>query len=403
MAEVVLYDVGRLIDRLNAPTPTGIDRIDLAYLLHFMDRPGARVIGVAIRRGRMVDLPGRYLRQLADLARRTWLGGQPIGSVAKSARLRMRIWLALQRRIIGVVDARIRGLRSPITYVNAAHSHHSGAQALAHLKGQMGARIVIYVHDLIPIDHPEFARPGHDARHAALMALTAQAANLVLTNSDHTRHRFAAYCASTGVAPPPLATLNPGLEPIFLTRRGHAPDPAAPHFVAVGTLEPRKNLSMLLRLWRDARTHGAPLPQLRLIGQRGWVTQANAGTDRLLSGLRRDVVVISGLTDAALIDHLAGARALLFPSHAEGWGLPLAEACALGVPAIASDLPALREAAQDRAHFLPPDDADAWATAIRHFAAPASPRHAAAVSALCDYQLPTWETHFHQLDALMSR
>ena len=403
MADVVLYDVARLIDRLNAPTPTGIDRIDLAYLLHFMARPGARVIGVAIRRGRMVALPDRYLRQLADLARRTWLGGQPVGSATKSARLRMRIWLALQRRIIGVVDAQIRGLKGPITYVNAGHSHHSGAAAFDVLKGQLGGRVVIYIHDLIPIDYPEFARPGHKARHQALMALTAQVATLVLTNSDHTQHRFATFFRSHGVAPPDLTTLPPGLEQVFLASRDPTPESAETYFVAVGTLEPRKNLSMLLRIWTDARAEGAPLPALRLIGQRGWVTRANADTDRLLSRLRPDVVHLPGLADAALIEQVSGARALLLPTQAEGWGLPLAEACALGVPAVASDLPALREAAQGRAKFLAPDDPEIWATAIRHYIAPASPRHAAAVSALLDYRPPTWKAYFQKLDALLRK
>ena len=175
------------------------------------------------------------------------------------------------------------------------------------------------------------------------------------------------------------------------------------YFVAVGTLEPRKNLSMLLRIWTDARADGAPLPALRLIGQRGWITRANSDTDRLLSHLRPDVVHLPGLADAALVEQVSGARALLLPTQAEGWGLPLAEACALGVPAIASDLPALREAAQGRAKFLAPDDPEIWATTIRHYTAPASPRHAAAVSALYDYRPPTWKAHFQKLDALLRK
>ncbi len=102
-----------------------------------------------------------------------------------------------------------------------------------------------------------------------------------------------------------------------------------------------------------------------------------------------------------MIRQLSGARALLFPSHAEGWGLPLAEACTLGVPSIVSDLPALRESSQNRALFLDPEDINAWETAIRHFAAPGSPRRAAALTALYDYQPNTWEHHFQLLDDLM--
>src|SRR5205823_1812943 len=118
---------------------------------------------------------------------------------------------------------------------------------------------------------------------------------------------------------------------------------AVPYFVVLSTIEPRKNHELLLRLWqRLAERHGAAAPRLVLVGHRGW---ENDAVFKLLDSLRGNsphVVECPDLDDAALAAVLRGARALLSPSFAEGFGLPVVEALALGTPAIASDIAAHR-------------------------------------------------------------
>ena len=85
--------------------------------------------------------------------------------------------------------------------------------------------------------------------------------------------------------------------------------------------------------------------------------------------LNGSVVEISDCDDEALVDHLCGARALLFPSLAEGYGLPLVEiVCRAGVPVIASDLPVFRELAGEVPDYLDPRDEAAWEHAIMSYA-----------------------------------
>lgn len=85
---------------------------------------------------------------------------------------------------------------------------------------------------------------------------------------------------------------------------------------------------------------------------------------------------------------------MLFPSFAEGYGLPVAEALACGVPVICSDLPALREVGGDVPEYLDPIDGIAWMAAIEAYIADPSPRRAAQMQRLRAWQCPTWPDHF---------
>ncbi len=100
---------------------------------------------------------------------------------------------------------------------------------------------------------------------------------------------------------------------------------------------------------------------------------------------------------------LLGARALLLPSFAEGFGLPLAEALALGVPAICSDINALREVGGDVPEFLDPLDGPAWMQAIEDYTRADSTRRDAQLQRLQAWQAPTWPAHMAIAMTLISR
>jgi glycosyltransferase involved in cell wall biosynthesis len=98
---------------------------------------------------------------------------------------------------------------------------------------------------------------------------------------------------------------------------------------------------------------------------------------------------------------LSTARALLFPSFAEGYGLPLAEALAVGCPVIASDLPALREVGGSVPDYLCPDDIAAWSDLVRAYAIHDSKARDAQLARLSGWSRPTWSTHFELVENLM--
>jgi glycosyltransferase involved in cell wall biosynthesis len=137
------------------------------------------------------------------------------------------------------------------------------------------------------------------------------------------------------------------------------PDVPAAYVLAVGTLQPRKGLDVLLAAYRALIAEDPAVPPLVLVGPPGW----GAGLD--LTGLPPGRLVLPGYVDARTLRGLvAGAAVLAFPSRYEGFGLPPLEALAAGTPVVASDVPAVREVLGRHARLVPPGDPDALAAAL---------------------------------------
>jgi glycosyltransferase involved in cell wall biosynthesis len=149
-------------------------------------------------------------------------------------------------------------------------------------------------------------------------------------------------------------------------------DPALadnPYFVTCGTIEPRKNHLMLLHVWRELVCRdGASAPKLVLIGGRGWENENAVDLLQRCPTISNHVIEVAGLSTPGLKRLLDGARALLMPSFAEGYGLPVAEALAAGVPVIASDIPVFQETGGGRITPVSPIDGVGWFEAIRALA-----------------------------------
>ena len=165
-------------------------------------------------------------------------------------------------------------------------------------------------------------------------------------------------------------------------------DLSRPFFVALGTIEPRKNHALLLDAWEllARRLPPSAIPQLFIVGRRGWENAATfARLDALPPG--GPVREMNDLSDGAVAALLDRAHGLLMPSRSEGFGLPLTEAAARGTAVIATPLPTARALLGDAATFLPPDDTAAWAARIE--AAAAQPRQV-----LQPVDVPGWSAHF---------
>jgi len=109
----------------------------------------------------------------------------------------------------------------------------------------------------------------------------------------------------------------------------------------------------------------------------------------------------NALSDVQLAPLLAGARALLLPSFAEGYGLPVAEALAAGVPVLCSELPALREVGGDVPEYLDPLDGVAWRNAIVDYTHADAPRRRAQLQRLEQWRKPQWPAHFAAVESFL--
>jgi glycosyltransferase involved in cell wall biosynthesis len=282
-------------------------------------------------------------------------------------------------------------------YLNVGHT---GLNSIGFRRwvGSSGVRPIYFVHDLIPITHPQFARAGEDARHRERMHTVLTTAAGVIGNSQVTLDELARFAGAEGLGMPPAVAAWLGTDPL---PPGSAGDPPPrPTFVTLGTIEGRKNHLLLLNIWsRLAGRLGEDAPRLLIIGQRGW--EADAVFDRLDHDetLRGHVIELGRCSDRELAQKLRSARALLFPSFAEGYGLPLVEALAAGVPAIASDLPVFRELCGSIPTYLDPHDEVGWEAAILDYAQRDSVPRSAQMQRILGFTAPSWADHFSTIEA----
>jgi len=373
----VLLDCTRMVATgWTGRMPSGIDRVCDAYRAHFA--PNAQAV-VQVR-GHARVLSPDHSAQLFDL----------LDSPGAGFRARLS---ALAARVL----ARKPAAPEPALYLNVSHSDFDLDRHLGWVQAS-GVKPVYLLHDLIPIEHPQFTTPHKSARHAGRVRRAIEAASGIIANSHATARAIRAFAQGEGLAPPPLleAPLGapllppPGPDPRKTTGRAS--------FVCVSTIEHRKNHMLLLDVWQRLIAQlGEAAPQLVLIGR--WGVGGKAVRQRYLADpqLHRFVTIHNDCSDAEIALHLRAAQALLAPSRAEGFGLPVAEALRLGVPVIASDLPAFREAGGTVPTFLDPAASDAWLQMIRQFAAD-GPERQRQIIALKAWRAPDWRDHFVLVD-----
>jgi glycosyltransferase involved in cell wall biosynthesis len=222
--------------------------------------------------------------------------------------------------------------------------------------------LVVTVHDAVPWTHPETLTPRGVRWHRAMAARAADGADAIVVPTAavarelavHLELRVPVVVAGAGVS---ARLARPADAAQRLARLGLD----GGHLVTVATLEPRKGLDVLLRAL--ARVPGE-LPPLAVVGRTGWGGVEPAAMARDLGLPEGSVRVLGGLPDADLAAVLSGASVAVVPSRAEGFGLPVVEAMALGVPVVTSDAPALVEVGGGATEVVPVGDADALAHAL---------------------------------------
>jgi len=224
--------------------------------------------------------------------------------------------------------------------------------------------MVLSIHDVLPWRRPELFTRTTLARRKLLLSRAASRASRVLVASEHARDEVIELLElePRRVAVAPLGVdrrfrpIEP--DPVRLAHRfGIPPDP----FVLwVGTPEPRKNLSVLLRAFALVRRR-APECSLVLVGAEGLEDRDVA---RELELLGRSVIRPGVVSDDELVSLYSATTCFVFPSLYEGFGLPPLEAMACGAPVVASDRASLPEVVGDAGILIDPTDPDALADAV---------------------------------------
>ena len=236
----VILDISRLISRIRYSTPSGVDRVEMAYARGLLEHYGDNLAFAALH---PAGLYGRVRRAAAlaylDTLERRW-SAQENGPLRRSL-----------PSILPQLDALLpvrRGIGSGGVYVQASPHHLTRADVVRRIMRREQARFLCLVHDLIPIEYPEYARPAgaalHQRRIETVATMIGETGGGAIVNS-----------AATGRSLQPW--LRPG-TPIHVALLGtealpptqpEASDDGRPYFVCLGTIEPRKNHLLLLHLW----------------------------------------------------------------------------------------------------------------------------------------------------------
>lgn len=367
----ICLDVTRLCRRIGAGPHTGIDRVEYAYLNGLLEK-SAPLYGLA-RTAAGYVLLGRD--GLAGLKARID-GEVPLGPVDGIGRLSLRlprtqrqvqadlrrlcIARTVPRGLGGMLTRRIDG---PLAYLNVGHANLT-PRVLQSVAGRAETTTLVMIHDTIPLDHPDWQRPGGAEAFGAKLAAVGQSADHVISVSADALQKVAGHLGPSAACA--FHVVRPGLDPPASQSSAHLPSRDRPYLLTVGTIEPRKGSDMLLELWVELERALGPdqTPDLVLAGSRGWASET---WHRAFDGhpmLGHRVHELPGQTDAQVAGLLAGCQALLHPSRAEGFGIPPHDAALAGRPVLVSDLAVYRETLGDKPVYLPRDDMYQWVRAI---------------------------------------
>lgn len=361
-----ILDISRLLSRAGSVVPTGIDRVELAYAEYLLTHHQDQTYFVALSlTGRLGRLPRSTVTTFISNLLNGWnLGHKEKIAEAKNIAKKLKIYLFFPNSLPD-----INGIKF---YFLVSHHHLMHKKIIRNFLSKTGSYFIPMVHDLIPIEYPEYSRPREKIRHKARIDSVIELARAVIVPTDSVRESLKPFFSQANRHGIPIWKTPHGVhkQAIYHTNQECKNYKyKKPYFVYISTIEPRKNHLLLLHLWRylvQQRGEKA-VPYLILIGKRGWENENILDLLERSPALQNLVIEESGLSDECVASLLRYSNGLLFPSFTEGYGLPLTEAMSLGVPSICSNIPALREIGQNIPSYVSPLDATEWEKIIDDF------------------------------------
>ena len=427
MTAPIAYDTVRLLLGSLAATPRGIDRVDLSYARYFFETWAGDCVGTLPTPWGVRWYDRQRVLQGLDRLEQLWLetlrsdedhvlgrikrrlSGKHEPRDQKSGEDRRNV-LSSASRLLDVLSLKdfsfgssvVRSVPKNAVYINVGQIGLVIPRILSWLRQRPDVTSVFMLHDVIPLERPELVSGKAYRRHRKIVDRTARYASGLISSTIVARDAVLKALSMRGRSTIPVEAVPLPVAPVFLKKDG--PDDELcerDYFVVCGTIEPRKNHHLLLDVWRElVGQRGPHAPKLVIVGSRGWGAESVLHALERCRSLQGHVILAHGLSSPALRRLIAHAKALLMPSFAEGFGLPIIEALAVGTPVIASDLPAHREIAGDLAIYRDPTDRAGWLADICMFA-DGSGTVAEIRRRIAQYRPTTWGEYFIRIERFL--
>ena len=293
---------------------------------------------------------------------------------------------------------------SEVLWTCGHYSEIVSLRTIAEARRRFGFSFVAVCYDLIRCEHPEW-NPNEMTKIAwdCVTADLLDGADRILCISNYTQSRLLAFATRLGRDAPDTHVVKLGFDALPTVSETALPRQVSGGRFAlnVGSVETRKNIGLLIRIWEDISDHPGFDLDLILVGRAAEWDETAVSAVEASPLLGQRIFWFDNCSDEVLGLLYRRADVLLYPSFTEGWGLPVTEALAVGTPVVASNGGAIPEAALGYAKLLPPSDQNAWRHAILELAASPPQR-------LPPIWPPTWDTTAaavttHLIDVAMAK
>ncbi len=256
------------------------------------------------------------------------------------------------------------------------------------------ARQVVTIHDVVPLDHPEWLSPRFAALHRWLIPKLARRAARVIASSEFSRRRI---IECTGIPADKVSAVPLAADPRFQPQPEAAIQamiaaqrlPGRNYVLTVGAIEPRKNLPRLLEAWRRVLPRIDPDTWLVVSGEPG---RSAVFRETCIENVPARVHFAGYVPDERLPALYTGARVFVYMSLYEGFGLPPLEAMACGTPVITGNRTSLPEVVGDGGLMVDPTDVRAIASALHMVLLDRESRRSLAERGLLRSKRFSWKT-----------
>ncbi len=268
-------------------------------------------------------------------------------------------------------------------------------EALRTAKGQVDFKLVHFIHDLTAVRNPAIVNPGADKIIGTYFKDIFPLADRLITISQSTKNDVGWFAKRKRIHIPKVEVLILGDDNVADQESGHAKKPSRaipePFVLAVGTIEIRKNYTVLYYAYKLAKERNIAMPHLVIAGKKGWMAEEAYALLCKDNDIKAEISILLGPSDQELTWLYDHCLFTVFPSFYEGWGLPVAESFVHGKACVSSNASSLPEVGGDLAVYASPYDPGAFMHAMAKMAADKAYLQGIEANIKHSYRVRTWE------------